>query len=271
MSLTLGEKLRQAREARGLSISQIAEQTRISALYLRCIESDDFRTLPGGIFNKGFVKSFAKSVGVDEQEALQDYAQLVGGQESQIEDAPKTYRSEVLTDDRSHSSMFPTIIFAVIILGLMTAGILMGVRYIQQAPSAINTASSSNTSENSTSNPSLANVNTSIQSPPPARNFTVEVKALKSPVSLVSISDGEKSNVLIKPDKPSVFQPKDSLRLKYAKAQSNNVQMTINGKPIALPSENASRDAIEFEIKHGEFQSILESGQLGSNNLIKTR
>nr|MBA4186313.1 helix-turn-helix domain-containing protein [Acidobacteriota bacterium] len=40
MSITLGEKLRQAREAHGLSISQVAEQTRISALYLSCIEND---------------------------------------------------------------------------------------------------------------------------------------------------------------------------------------------------------------------------------------
>ena len=60
MSLTLGEKLRQAREARGITISEVAEQTRISALYLEAIENNDYRTLPGGIFNKGFVKSFAK-------------------------------------------------------------------------------------------------------------------------------------------------------------------------------------------------------------------
>lgn len=271
MSITLGEKLRQAREAHGLSISQVAEQTRISALYLSCIENDDFRILPGGIFNKGFVKSFAKAVGMDEQEALHDYAQLIINQGSHVNDDPKTYFPQVLTDDRSSSSTFPTIIFAAVILGFMTVGILMSVRYIQQAPSAVNTASSSNTSENSTSNLNLANVNTSIQSAPSVSNFIVEFKALKSSVSLVSISDGEKSNVLIKPDKPSVFQPKESLRLKYSKSQIRNVQMTINGKPIALPSESVkNRDAIEFEIKQGEFQSILESGRLGDNNLIKT-
>ena len=76
MPESLGEKLRQAREERSISISEVAEQTRISALYLEAIENDDYRTLPGGIFNKGFVKSFAKYVGIDEQEALQDYARL---------------------------------------------------------------------------------------------------------------------------------------------------------------------------------------------------
>ena len=72
MSLTLGEKLRQAREERGISISEVAEQTRISAHYLESIENDDYRPLPGGIFNKGFVKSYAKFIEIDEQEALQD-------------------------------------------------------------------------------------------------------------------------------------------------------------------------------------------------------
>ncbi|MBK7706824.1 MAG: helix-turn-helix domain-containing protein [Acidobacteria bacterium] len=37
-----------------MSVSEVAEQTRISGHYLTCIENDDYRTLPGGIFNKGF-------------------------------------------------------------------------------------------------------------------------------------------------------------------------------------------------------------------------
>src|SRR5438309_10498251 len=57
MSLTLGEKLQQAREEKGFTLSEVSDQTRISSLYLESIENDDYRTLPGGIFNKGFVKS----------------------------------------------------------------------------------------------------------------------------------------------------------------------------------------------------------------------
>ena len=60
MSQTLGEKLRAAREERGISISEVAEQTRISPHYLASVENDDYKTLPGGIFNKGFVKSYGK-------------------------------------------------------------------------------------------------------------------------------------------------------------------------------------------------------------------
>ena len=77
MSLSLGEKLRQAREERGISISEVAEQTRISPQYIKSIENDDYKPLPGGIFNKGFVRSYARYVGFDESQALEEYAQLM--------------------------------------------------------------------------------------------------------------------------------------------------------------------------------------------------
>jgi hypothetical protein len=81
MTLTLGEKLRQAREERGFTVSEVSEQTRISPLYLESIEHDDYSNLPGGIFNKGFVKSYAKFVGINEQEALLDYSRLIAAAE----------------------------------------------------------------------------------------------------------------------------------------------------------------------------------------------
>src|SRR5687767_4779484 len=116
MSLTLGEKLRQAREERGFTLSEVDEQTRISSLYLESIENDDYRILPGGIFNKGFVKSYAKFVGVNEQEALLDYANLIEASSPGETRGPRVYRPEVLTDESSAASMVPTIILSVVIL-----------------------------------------------------------------------------------------------------------------------------------------------------------
>ena len=268
MSLTLGEKLRQAREARGTSISDVAEQTRISAHYLACIENDDFRTLPGGIFNKGFVKSFARAVGVDEQEALQDYSQLIAGQGSPVDDSPKTYRPEVLTDERHSTSNVPTIIFAVVILALMTVGILFLVNFLQQTPTekAVITNGNSNANANTAANAVLPNANTQTQTAPQMSDLKVEFKALNAPVFLSSVTDGKKLNGLVTPDKSRILEPKESVKLSYAKAQSENVQMTINGKTIALPSPASfsGRNVIEFEINKDKLQNIWESGQISA-------
>ncbi len=178
MSLTLGEKLRQAREERGITITEVSEQTRISPLYLESIENDDFSPLPGGIFNKGFVKSFAKYVGVDENEALQDYARLITqqtGSEESLE--PQTYKPEVLTDDRTSSSNLLTIVFAIVILGLMTWGILSLVSYIQDQqnqPAANANTAKSNTNAN-IANANTANVNAA-QPMPSTDEIKVEFK-----------------------------------------------------------------------------------------------
>jgi cytoskeletal protein RodZ len=267
MSLTLGEKLRQAREARGITLSEVAEQTRISPLYIESIENDDYRNLPGGIFNKGFVKSFAKYVGVDEQEALQDYASLAANQVSPIADEPRAYRPEVLTDDRSSSSSLPTIIFAVIILGLMTAGILYLVRYLQNRPMSevANTTVESNVNVNLLSNTNT--VNASTKTAPPISASKIEFKALKEPVSVASSSDDRKTSNLITPGKTIVFEPKQNLKISYSKDQARNVQMIINGKEINLPSApaNPKRNAIELEITNDNFKQIWESGAITFN------
>jgi cytoskeletal protein RodZ len=269
MSLTLGEKLRQAREARGITLSEVADQTRISPLYIESIENDDYRALPGGIFNKGFVKSFAKYVGVDEQEALQDYATLAANQGNQMAEEPKTYRPEVLTDERSSASSIPTIIFAVIILGLMTGGILFLVKYLQNNPSNSETELA-NTAIVPDANTTPANTNiapVSTQTAPSLSDAKIEFKALTAPVSVASTIDGKSASSMIVPEKPGIFEPKQNLRLKYAKAQSQNVQMSVNGKQINLPpaSANPGRATIEIEITNDNFKQIWESGAITFN------
>ncbi len=267
MSTTLGEKLRQAREARGISISEVAENTRISGLYLQSIENDDYRTLPGGIFNKGFVKSYAKYVGIDEQEALQDYSNLIGSQPVAIEDEPKTYRPQVLTNDSNSSSSIKTIIFAAVIIGLGTLGILALVNYLQgrQSEPAF---SSANVSTNSNVNPVNAtntpNVNPATGGAPTMNDLKVELKAVNAPVYINSVSDGTKDSRLMSPASPLNFEPKENLKIGYSKSLAKNVQFSINGKQIATPlaPENPKRNVVEFEITKDNLAKIWETGTI---------
>ncbi|MBS1792719.1 MAG: helix-turn-helix domain-containing protein [Acidobacteria bacterium] len=262
MSLTLGEKLRQAREERGISISEVAEQTRISPHYLDSIENDDYRTLPGGIFNKGFVKSYAKYVGLDEQEALQDYARLISSQDGEQEDQPKTYRPEVLTDDRASSSMLPTIIFAVIILGLMTWGLLKLVDYIQNQPSQ--PAANTNTAANPPAgNTNAAPVNANTSQPLPSTNeIAAEIKVTED-VATTVVVDGKTSFPTVKPDAPFAVKAESSLKVSYSKSKAAAVQLTLNGKPVTLPAQGPPNQAtIRFEINKENIVQILQSGQI---------
>ena len=264
MSQTLGEKLRQAREERDISISEVAEQTRISPHYIEAIENDDYSPLPGGIFNKGFIKSFAKFVGLDEEEALQDYSrQLAQQNEGQPEPDTKTYRPEVLTDDRSRS-LLPTLIFAAIILGLMTWGVLALVWYIQDQqnqPATANSNTANNAVNANASNASSENTNTA-QSIPAVNEINVEFKPLAEPISLEATVDGKKQSATVTPDAPQTYTGKQNVRLRYYKGFADKVQLTVNGKQVTPPPAPARGNGIEFEINKENIVQILQSGQI---------
>ncbi len=267
MSLTLGEKLRQAREERGFTLSEVSEQTRISSSYLESIENDDYRILPGGIFNKGFVKSYAKFVGLNEQEALLDYSHLLSEAEGSEQETFKVYRPEVLTDDRSAASMAPTIILAVLILALMTTGVLFLVNYLRRPADQVAANSTPKTSANvATDTPVTADIESTPSKVPDMATLKVEFKALSQPVSLSATNDGRLSSSVITPGSSALFEPKESLKLSYARALATLVQLTINGKSILLPAVpfNPKRNAIEFEINKDNILQIWTSGAIST-------
>ncbi len=70
---TLGQQLKNAREEKGVSLHDIANITHIGVRFLQAIESDTYDILPGGVFNRAFVRKFAKQVGFDEEQALKLY------------------------------------------------------------------------------------------------------------------------------------------------------------------------------------------------------
>lgn len=70
---SFGERLQREREMRGVSIEEIAASTKIGSRLLRAIEQEDFDKLPGGIFNKGFIRAYAKYLGLNEDQTVADY------------------------------------------------------------------------------------------------------------------------------------------------------------------------------------------------------
>jgi cytoskeletal protein RodZ len=70
-----GGRLRQARERRGISLRQIAASTKISPAALEALERNDISKLPGGIFSRAFVKSYAVEVGLDPDETVRQFVE----------------------------------------------------------------------------------------------------------------------------------------------------------------------------------------------------
>src|SRR5258708_37460225 len=88
-----GARMRQAREQRGVTLRQIAERTKISVAALEALERNDISRLPGGIFSRAFVRSYANEVGLDAEATIQTFmAQFP--QDSVTAGHPRTDRVE---------------------------------------------------------------------------------------------------------------------------------------------------------------------------------
>src|SRR5262249_46316101 len=70
---SFGERMRREREMRGIKLEEISESTKISTRNLLALEDEHFDRLPGGIFNKGFVRAYARFLGLDEDQAVHDF------------------------------------------------------------------------------------------------------------------------------------------------------------------------------------------------------
>lgn len=98
---SFGDRLKKEREQRSISLDDIALSTKIGTRMLRALEEEKFDQLPGGIFNKGFVRAYARHVGLDEEQTIADYMAALGASQLKAtEEAPSPPKSEPALERR---------------------------------------------------------------------------------------------------------------------------------------------------------------------------
>ena len=96
-----GADFKRARESSGLPLEKIAAETRISTRFLVAIENEDFHLLPGGVFNRGFIRSYAERVGLNPEQALADYDRISTAVEEPVEVLRNVERASMKKSERS--------------------------------------------------------------------------------------------------------------------------------------------------------------------------
>ncbi len=77
---SFGEHLRREREMRGVSLEEISVATRIATRFLEAMENEQWDQLPGGVFNRGFVRAVAHFLGLNEENLVAEYKLVIGDQ-----------------------------------------------------------------------------------------------------------------------------------------------------------------------------------------------
>jgi cytoskeleton protein RodZ len=134
-----GASLKKARESKGISLDQIAKETRISTRFLTAIENEEFHVLPGGVFNRGFVRTFAERVGLDPDQMVADYERLVSPREPPPAEAAPTANAQAPRSDQPKGDrrLFP------IALGILALAIVVFYVVSRESNQTAETTSSS--------------------------------------------------------------------------------------------------------------------------------
>ncbi|WP_212935274.1 helix-turn-helix domain-containing protein [Bacillus hominis] len=101
----LGQKLTEAREAKGLSIDQLHEITKIQKRHLVAIEEGNYDVLPGAFYARAFIKQYADAVGLNGEELLVEYQSTIP--QSERHDVPQVSTGQKTQETMQKSSSWP--------------------------------------------------------------------------------------------------------------------------------------------------------------------
>jgi cytoskeletal protein RodZ len=102
--MSLGERFRAAREQRGLTLSEVAEHIRIRSVYLSAIEEEHWSAIGAPVYIRGFLRTYARYLGLDPEEAVAEFNSSTGGE---TPSAAPARSGPIITDYREPRSMAP--------------------------------------------------------------------------------------------------------------------------------------------------------------------
>jgi cytoskeletal protein RodZ len=257
-----GDRLRREREMRGITLDEITESTKISRRHLEALEGEHFDQLPGGVFNKGFVRAYARFLGIDGDQAVADYAAASNEQPEPEDKFPLEIHEQPDRDLNPRRSYLP-LAFAIAAL----VGVLVGYAFwlksrphtnesaagsAQQAPSAAATEPLVKDSTPVAPAAPSASEATAAASPSQPAQAAPEKHAKAEKVFVVQVKAKEDSWVSIVADGKSVMErvltAEKKKKIKAGKTvvlrtgNAGGIEVTFNGVSLgSLGNENEPR------------------------------
>lgn len=114
--VSLGEELKRERELREISLREISEATKISIRILEAIEKNNFRALPGGIFNRNFLRAYAEFIGIDSENVVRKYHQQFDTLEENLAPTPGTAVGYQEPVEKKSSKTLPIVLMLILLV-----------------------------------------------------------------------------------------------------------------------------------------------------------
>ena len=272
---TLGQELKRLREGRGITLHQISDATHIGVRFLQAIENDTYDILPGGIFNRAFVRKFAYKVGMDEEQALSLYEKQI--EEQGGEEGPRNnyLRAEEFEEKKSKVNWLAT----AIVLLLLAAAFVAVSKFFkdQRAQQPLVAVSSPTPDPTATATPDALASPTVVPSPgaapgvspspeaspaltPPPGGMLVRLEAISGECWVSVKVDGLTTRQQsVTPDAPFEFTATDKMYF-YSMGNYPVLNIKINGRavnPDKLAPERRGVVVRNVAITKDSYQTLL--------------
>jgi transcriptional regulator with XRE-family HTH domain len=241
-STPFGEQLKRERELRGVSLEEVAAATRIAPRFLEALENEQWDKLPGGVFNRGFIRAVGRYLGLDEDNLVSEYALQTKGRTDPgvVRDAPE--KSE---------PMWGRIATLVGVLLAAIAVVAIAFHYLEPRIAARFRKSSSGGAGETYANATPASV-TPVNDPTPGTGVPLTLKlVVLKPAQITVVADGKPAfDGRVELNEAKVFSAQTTIE--FSSTESDAVVLELNGQPVATasaPGQPLHRMFTEGDIK----------------------
>jgi cytoskeletal protein RodZ len=236
---SLGETLRQARLDRGVSLLDAEQETHIRRRYLEALEMEDYAVLPATVYARGFVRTYARYLGLDPEATLDLYVPGRSREDHRAQLRPATPQMQTSRPIPTTALM---VVSGVVLLGLLLAYIWVQLSTFNESqsdtgratqvpgrPAAVASAvpGAAVASPGSVAAKPSPPANTPLVQPPPERGIVLEARVTDRTWMEVWVDGTQQLQTTLQGGTSRTFAANQSIRMRVGNAGA--VQVTVNG------------------------------------------
>ncbi|MDF7683695.1 helix-turn-helix domain-containing protein [Lactobacillus sp. ESL0679] len=279
----IGDKLRSAREAKGLSIADIEKATKIQGRYLTAIEQNDFDKLPGDFYVRAFIRQYAQIVGLDGKQLLSEYHQEVPAAqpdeyvEDSIDNKSEEVRKTTSNKKKLWKNYLPRIIVGLGVIGVILVCYVVYAHFSASHNQDVNpdkgvSISSGNTNKPKKKQPVVANsvkikelAANQFQITGLKKNRNLVVRAGDQSITVTISFNGvrQASQTLAAGQKQTIAIPTNAQNVGVNLSNASGTKVTVGGKKVPYDDQNGY---LNLTLLIGKQRSQTTSQSNSTNN-----
>ena len=273
--VSFGERLKKEREKRGLTLEEVSAATKIGVRSLRALEQEKFDLLPGGIFNKGFVRAYAKHLGLDDEVVVADYLEAAGESSPAptIADPTEAQNAQELRDLGSSQPLPWVTMAAIVVVGTLLLAVWhyysqrKGSQGIAVQDSAVSSPASSSASSSGSASSEAPSAGAQSSSPATASpspraspitanstpatstvsassSFELSLRAVDEVWLSMTVDAQQPSEAILSRGQSKTLQASDKVVIRVGNPVA--LQVSINGKRIPIRGVEGQPETLTF-------------------------